>query len=104
MTLLIALVAAVIVTVIWYTSPKARKMKIGLMCYMYWGASIMWFIDAIYEYNELGAEYFTPALSDMLNDGFLGLCVVVLGTVVWLCALLISDPKNVIKTALAQKK
>lgn len=104
MTLLIALVAAVIVTVIWYTSPKARKMKIGLMCYMYWGASIMWFIDAIFEYKELGAEYFTPALSDMLNDGFLGLCVVALGTVVWLGTMLVSDPEGVVRKALAEKK
>lgn len=37
MTLLITLIAAVIVTIVWYTSPKARKLKVGLMCYMYWG-------------------------------------------------------------------
>lgn len=35
MTLLIAFTAAVVVTVVWYSSPKARKMNIGLMCYMY---------------------------------------------------------------------
>lgn len=104
MTLLIALVAAVIVTVIWYTSPKARKMKIGLMCYMYWGASIMWFIDALFEYKELGAGYFTPATADMINDSFLGICVVALGAVVWLGAMLISDPEGVVKKALAEKK
>ena len=38
MTLLITLIAAVIVTIVWYTSPKARKLKarklkVGLMCY-----------------------------------------------------------------------
>ena len=44
MTLLITLIAAVIVTIVWYTSPKARKLKVGLMCYMYWGASIMWLV------------------------------------------------------------
>lgn len=104
MTLLITLIAAVIITIVWYTSPKARKLKVGLMCYMYWGASIMWLVDALFEYKEQGAGYFTPATADMINDSFLGICVVVLGTVVWLCALLISDPKNVIKTALAQKK
>lgn len=51
MTLLITLIAAVIVTIVWYTSPKARKLKVGLMCYMYWGASIMWLVDALFEYK-----------------------------------------------------
>lgn len=58
MTLLIAFTAAVVVTVVWYSSPKARKMNIGLMCYMYWGASLMWLVDAIFEYSELGADFF----------------------------------------------
>ena len=52
MTLLITLIAAVIITIVWYTSPKARKLKVGLMCYMYWGASIMWLVDALFEYKE----------------------------------------------------
>lgn len=29
MTLLITLIAAVIITIVWYTSPKARKLKSG---------------------------------------------------------------------------
>ena len=65
MTLLITLIAAVIITIVWYTSPKARKLKVGLMCYMYWGASIMWLVDALFEYKEQGAGYFTPATADM---------------------------------------
>ena len=90
MTLLITLIAAVIITIVWYTSPKARKLKVGLMCYMYWGASIMWLVDALFEYKEQGAGYFTPATADMINDSFLGICVVALGTVVWLGTMLIA--------------
>ena len=99
MTLLITLIAAVIVTIVWYTSPKARKLKVGLMCYMYWGASIMWLVDALFEY-----KYFTPATADMINDSFLGICVVALGTVVWLGTMLISDPEGVVRKALTEKK
>ena len=98
MTLLITLIAAVIVTIVWYTSPKARKLKVGLMCYMYWGASIMWLVD------EQGAGYFTPATADMINDSFLGICVVALGTVVWLGTMLISDPEGVVRKVLTEKK
>lgn len=47
---------------------------------MYWGASIMWFVDAIFEYAELHAAYFTPDPMDMLNDLFLGLSVVAFGS------------------------
>lgn len=104
MTLLITLIAAVIITIVWYTSPKARKLKVGLMCYMYWGASIMWLVDALFEYKEQGAGYFTPATADMINDSFLGICVIALGTVVWLGTMLISDPEGVVKKALTEKK
>ena len=104
MTLLITLIAAVIITIVWYTSPKARKLKVGLMCYMYWGASIMWLVDALFEYKEQGAGYFTPATADMINDSFLGICVVALGTVVWLGTMLISDPEGVVRKVITEKK
>ena len=63
----------------------------------------MWLVDAIFEYVELGAEYFTPAPADMLNDFFLGLSVVALGLIIWIVALLIKDPKGVIKAKLFTK-
>ena len=71
---------------------------------MYWGASLMWLVDAIFEYAELKAAYFTPDPADMLNDLFLGLSVVALGLIIWLVILLIKDPKGVIKNALSRKK
>ena len=79
-------------------------MKVGILCWLYWGASLMWLIDAVFEYIELGAEYFTPEPADMLNDLYLGLSVVALGLIVWLIILLIKDPKKVIRTALFKKK
>lgn len=103
MTLLITVFAAVVSTLIWYTSEKARSMKIGMLLYMFWGASLMWLVDAVVEYLELGAEYFSPAASDMLNDTFLGISVVALALVVWVVYLLIKDPKNTVKNILAEK-
>ena len=100
MTLLLTVLAAVVVTIIWYTSDNARTLKVGLLMYMYWGASLMWFVDAIYEYSELRAEYFTPALEDMINDSFLGISVIALALVVWLVVLLVKDPNGVVKKSL----
>ena len=94
MTLLITLIAAITVTLIWYTNERARKLNTGILCYMFWGASLMWLVDAAVEYFEDGADYFLPSSGDMLNDAFLGLSVVVLALVVWVVCLLVKDPQN----------
>ena len=102
MTLLLTVFAAVIVTVIWYNR-KNDNMSLGILCLMYWGASIMWLVDAIFEYAELHEEYFHPELQDMVNDAFLGLCVIALGLVIWLVRLLIADPKGSVRRALKKQ-
>jgi hypothetical protein len=103
MTLLITLFAAILCTVLWYRKAPQDEMKISVLCFLFWGAAIMWFVDAIYEYADLGAAFFAPAPADMLNDLFLGLSVIALGLVVWLVVLLIKDPRGVIK-GMFQKK
>ena len=103
MTLLVTIIDAVIATAVWYTNEKAREIKIGVLCYLYWGASIMWLVDAIFEYVELRAEYFTPALEDMINDTFLGFSVVALGLIIWTVVYLVKDPLGVVKKNIARK-
>lgn len=97
MTLLIAVFAAIITTIIWYTNDRRSELKLGTLTLMFVGASLMWFVDAVVEYIELGAEYFTPAPADMLNDTFLGLSVVAFGLIIWLVILLVKDPLKVVR-------
>ena len=104
MTLLTCLFAAIAVTILWYKGAPENKMKLHVPCYLFWGASLMWLGDAIFEYLELGAEYFTPAQKDMLNDAFLGLSVVALGMIIWLIILLIKDPRGSVRAALLKEK
>lgn len=104
MTLLVTLFAAIICTILWYKKAPEDPMKLHILCFMYWGASIMWFVDAVFEYVELQAEFFTPAPADMLNDLYLGLSVVALGMVLWILILIIKDPKGIVKASLAKKK
>lgn len=104
MTLLVTVFAAIISTVIWYKTAPKSEMKVGILCWMFWGASIMWLVDAIFEYAELHAEFFSPAPADMLNDLFLGLSVIALALIIWLVILLIKDPKGVVRAALLKKK
>lgn len=103
MTLLITIFAAVIATAIWYKKAPDNTMHLGILCWMYWGAALMWMADAIFEYRELGAEYFAPALEDMINDSFLGFSVVALGLGIWIVCVLVKDSKGIIRTALQKR-
>lgn len=104
MTLLTTVFAAVLCTVLWYKNAPRDEMKVGILCWIYWGASIMWFVDAIFEYAQQKAEYFTPAPAELLNDLYLGLSAVALGLVIWLVVVLVKDPKGALKAALFRKK
>lgn len=97
MTLLITFIAAVITSIIWYTHDESRRYKTGTLALMYWGATIMWFIDFVAEYIELRAQYFEQGFSDILNDSLLGISVVAIGLCAWLIVLLVKDPKGLIK-------
>ena len=101
MTLLITSFAAVIATIAWYNVKADRKL--GTLALMYWGASLMWLVDSVVEYIEAGAEFFTPATADMINDSYLGLSVVALGLIIWLVVLLVKDPDGKVRAALARK-
>lgn len=104
MTLLVTVLAAVISTVVWYSTAPDNRLKLGTLCLMYWGAALMWLVDSLTEYFALKAQYFMPSGKSMLNDLFLGLSVVTLGLVVWLGLLLIKDPNGIIKSALLKKQ
>lgn len=104
MTLLITIFAAVISTAVWYKNAPDDEMKVSSLCWMFWGASVMWFVDAIFEYREIGVELFNPSFSEMLNDAYLGLSVTALALVIWIIILLIKDPKGAVRDTLLKKK
>ena len=41
MTLLTVLFAAILCTVLWYRKAPRDEMKVGVLCWMYWGASLV---------------------------------------------------------------
>jgi hypothetical protein len=100
MTLLVTAFAAVTATAVWYFRDRDNKFKTRWLCFMYWGASIMWTVDSIFEFAgdpngyEHASSVFTPSGADMLNDLFLGLSVVALALVIWVVILLVSDPEK----------
>lgn len=97
MCLLITIFAALVFSFLWYTHAKNDSLLFKVPTAIFWGASLMWLIDAVFEYIELKEEFFQQPFADLLNDGILGLCVVAIGLVAWLVVLVVKDPKKVLK-------
>ena len=104
MTLLVTAFAAVICTALWYKNAPESKMQLGVLCWLFWGAAIMWFVDLVFEYAEEGAKVFEPEFADVLNDSLLGLAVITIALVIWTAVFLICDPNGVVRSALLKKK
>ncbi len=88
--------AAVITTAIWYARGPEDKYKLGFLSLMFWGATLMWFVDHVMAYLTEGGEFFEINLDASL----LGISVIILALLVWEIVLLASDPKGVFKRAL----
>ncbi|MCK9557509.1 MAG: hypothetical protein M0R50_05655 [Candidatus Cloacimonetes bacterium] len=83
--------AAVTATIVWYVNAPEDKYKLGLLSFIFWGATLMWFVDHVMAYRTEGGEFFEITLDAAL----LGVSVILLGLLAWIIALLISDPKGV---------
>ena len=103
MTLLTCVFAALIATICWYRTAGKEDLKLGVLCWLYWGASLMWLVDAVIGYFEEGAAFFNPAPEELLNDLSLGLSVVALGLVILIVVLLIRDPRGAVRASLLKK-
>ena len=68
MTLLVTAAAAAVSTVVWYMNENRNLYRLGTLSLIFWGATLMWFVDFIAEYIELRADYFSPEPSEVLND------------------------------------
>jgi len=96
MWLIMAALAAVITTVIWYVKAPEDKYKLGLLSLIFWGATLMWLVDHVMAYLIEGGEFFEMNLDATL----LGLSVIIIALLVWVVVLLVSDPKGVLKRVL----
>ena len=113
MTLLITLFAAIISTVVWYKHEKRKEYALSALMYMYWGASLMWLIDAIVSFAKEGSSFFFPAegatleetvlnqqnfFYSQMNDLYLGIAVIALALIIWIVIVAIKDPKHLYRS------
>jgi hypothetical protein len=87
--------SAIISTAVWYANAPDDKYRVGMLALILWGATIMWFVDAVVALTE-GEKFF-----EMTSDGtLLGFSSIILALLIWEASLLINDPKGVLKKAL----
>lgn len=96
MWLILTALAAIVTTIVWYVKSPGDRYKLGILSLAFWGATIMWLVDHIMAYAIEGGEFFETSLDATM----LGVSVVIFALLIWLVVLLISDPKNVLKTIL----
>jgi peptidoglycan biosynthesis protein MviN/MurJ (putative lipid II flippase) len=96
MWLIMTGLAAIITTAIWYVKAPEDNYKLGLLSWLFWGATLMWLVDHVMAYLTEGGEFFEVNLDATL----LGLSVIILALLVWIIVLLVSDPKGVLKKVL----
>lgn len=99
MYFIITALAAIVTTIIWYVNAPLDKYKLSKLCFIYWGATLMWFIDLVMNYLNEGGEFFEITLDATL----LGIAVVLCGLLAWVILLLVKDPKGVFKRLLQTK-
>lgn len=75
----LTLAAAIIATLIWVRNERRSELKLGSLCLIYWGASIMWAVDLVIAWGEEGAAAFETGSSATM----LGIVVVALGAAIW---------------------
>lgn len=79
MCLILTCIAAIIVTVLGFLSPKlVSHFQLDRLALMYWSAALMWIVDGIFRIRE-GEAFFELSV----NDTLLGVLIVFCGVLFW---------------------
>jgi hypothetical protein len=88
MWLILTSLAAIITTVIWWKRAPDSKYKLGTLSLMFWGATLMWFVDHVMAYLAGDGAFFEINL----NATLLGISVIFLALLAWFIVVLAGKP------------
>jgi len=92
MWLVILALSATMATALWYSKAENDKYMLRFLSLIFWGATIMVFVDHVVGYLMEGGEFFEMTVEAML----LGIILLIVALVVWEISLLLKDPKGVL--------
>lgn len=90
MCLLLTTLAAIVAGLFWYFKDEDNAFKTGTLSLMYFGAALMWLVDAFFALSE--GEGF---LDLSLDDALLGFTIIICGLLAYLMLLVFRGPKKV---------
>jgi hypothetical protein len=93
MWLLILLFSATISTALWYSKAEDDRYMLKFLSLIFWGASVMVFIDHLISYITEGGKFIEVTIESTI----LGFVLVITALIIWEIALLVKDPKQVIR-------
>jgi len=95
MWLITSFIAAVVVTAIWYFSPK--KYNLGSLCLMLWGLAVMVLVDHVMGYE--GGQFIEMETNGLIQNGtVLGIAMLIPIFTLWGIQLIISRLKGEVIT------
>lgn len=78
MYFIITALAAILTTILRYQLPQ-HKYNLSSLCFIYWGATLMWLVDHVIAFVIEGGEFFEITL----DATYLGITVVLGGLLAW---------------------
>ncbi|NCC15460.1 MAG: hypothetical protein EOM28_03810 [Clostridia bacterium] len=78
MYFILTALAAIVTTILWYRISE-DKYQLSTLCFIYWGATLMWLVDHVIAFLDEGGAFFEMTLDATL----LGIIVVLCGFFVW---------------------
>jgi len=93
MWLLITAGAALTASVLWYLIRPRDRYRLGFLCLILWGATLMWLVDHVLAHIQEGGPFFEFSAEATA----LGLSVLVLGLLIWLARLSASHSRRALR-------
>ena len=90
MYLVYTFVAAIVTTIIWLRISAMRELRLGTLCLIYWGASIMWIVDFVIACIRDGICTFETGADAALLGGI----TILLGVAIWGSSLLFNKTRR----------
>jgi len=95
MWLITTLIAAIVVTAIYFGAKNLRKYKIDLLALMLWGTFIMVLVDHTIAFLEAGGEFIEITTDGLIESAtMLGIAMIVPVFLIWFIAVAIRSQKN----------
>ncbi|KAF5059427.1 hypothetical protein DSECCO2_336100 [anaerobic digester metagenome] len=90
MYFIITALAAILTTIVW-RGMSEDKFQLSTLCLIYWGATLMWFVDHVIAYLTEGGAF----LEISMDATLLGITVVVCGFFVWMLIAVVKNLRGV---------